>query len=52
MGENARETIAHQHTWQHKAQAYEKICQQLLSTPGFKSTPECKGKESANEVKG
>ena len=30
MGENARETIIQQHTWRHKAQAYEKICQQVL----------------------
>jgi glycosyltransferase involved in cell wall biosynthesis len=30
MGANARETIIQQHTWRHKAQAYEKICQQVL----------------------
>ncbi len=29
MGENARQTIAQQHTWGHKAQAYEKICLQV-----------------------
>lgn len=29
MGENARATIAQKHTWIHKAQAYEKICQQV-----------------------
>ena len=31
MGANARETIIQQHTWRHKAQAYEKICQQVIT---------------------
>ncbi|HPR87835.1 MAG TPA: glycosyltransferase family 4 protein [bacterium] len=30
MGRHARESIIQQHTWKHKALAYEKICQQVI----------------------